>query len=76
MGAIVGVRPTPQMDAQLQGTDPNTLNTKLLSTLYGVMDALDSADNDDRDAVRRIKGCRYAKDARELLYKHYRYFAH
>ncbi len=46
----------------------------LLRTLHGVMDALDSADDNDPDAIRRIKGCRYANDARVWLYREYHYF--
>ena len=61
------------MEAEQTQTD---LNKELLRTLYGLMDALDSADNGDVGAIHRIKRCRYAEDARGILYKHYHYFNH
>lgn len=61
---------------KLNEHDDKEIIQGLLRTLYGVMDALDSADNDDPDAIRRIKGCRYANDARVWLYREYRYFQH
>ena len=57
-------------------TDEKKVSQDLLRTLYGVMDALDSADDNDPDAIRRIKNCGYANDARVWLYREHHYFHH
>lgn len=66
----------PFSKMKLNGHDDKEIVQDLLRTLYGVMDALDSADDNDPDAIRRIKRCGYANDARVWLYREYHYFRH